>query len=49
MIAGQAIITDAQGQEEAVNAGDAFVIPAGFNGSWETIGEACKFYAIYEA
>lgn len=49
MISGNAIITDAQGNEEQVSAGDAFVVPAGFNGTWETVGNACKFYAIYEA
>ncbi|WP_286239045.1 cupin domain-containing protein [Neptuniibacter halophilus] len=48
MIRGKAIITNSEGGAEEVNAGDAFVIPAGFQGSWETVGEAQKFYAIYE-
>jgi len=48
MIEGQAIITDEQGCSETVNAGDAFVIPAGFTGTWQTIGHAKKFYSIYE-
>lgn len=48
MIEGTAILRDALGNEEALSAGDAFVIPAGYEGSWETIGSAKKFYAIYE-
>jgi uncharacterized cupin superfamily protein len=48
LISGQAIVTDSDGVENTLLAGDAFVIPAGFEGSWETIGEAAKFYAVYE-
>ncbi|MDI3324837.1 cupin domain-containing protein [Pontibacterium granulatum] len=48
LIRGKAILTDAQGVAEEINAGDAFVIPAGYQGTWETIGDAQKFYAIYE-
>lgn len=48
MIEGKAILTDAQGHTEEVNTGDAFVVPAGFSGTWETIGIAKKFYSIYE-
>lgn len=29
-------------------AGDAFVIPAGFRGTWETLEPVRKYYAIYE-
>jgi len=48
LIEGAAVITDATGHAETVRAGDAFVIPAGFSGSWETLGNARKFYAICE-
>ena len=48
LIKGQAIITDSDGHIETINAGDSFVIPAGFAGTWESVGEAQKFYAIYE-
>ncbi|EAR59969.1 cupin domain-containing protein [Neptuniibacter caesariensis] len=48
LIKGKAILTDSQGKVEELNAGDAFVIPAGYQGTWETVGEAQKFYAIYE-
>ncbi len=49
MISGKAIICSEGGQCETVQAGDAFSIPAGFKGTWESIGHAQKFYAIYEA
>ncbi|WP_346838590.1 cupin domain-containing protein [Microbulbifer sp. SAOS-129_SWC] len=48
IIDGEAIITDADGHRERVTTGDAFCIPAGFEGSWETLGSVKKFYAIYE-
>lgn len=48
LISGKAIVTDAQGNTNNLEPGDAFVIPAGFSGTWETIGEASKFYAVYE-
>jgi uncharacterized cupin superfamily protein len=48
LIEGEAVITDADGCAETVRAGDAFVIPAGFAGTWETRGGVRKFYAIYE-
>ena len=48
IIGGEAIITDAEGNSEKVVTGDAFCIPAGFEGTWETIGSVKKFYAIYE-
>lgn len=48
IISGRAVITDADGVEEILETGDAFVVPAGFTGQWETLGEVRKFYAIYE-
>lgn len=48
LISGRAVLTDEEGHQEILSAGDAFVIPAGYKGSWETIGHAKKFYAIYE-
>jgi hypothetical protein len=29
-------------------AGDAFVIPSGFSGTWETLEDCAKHYVIYE-
>jgi hypothetical protein len=48
LMQGEAVITDATGTPTTVRAGEAFVIPAGFTGSWRTVGHACKLYAIYE-
>ena len=48
LISGRAILTDNEGTVQEINAGDAFVVPVGYQGTWETIGEAKKFYAIYE-
>ena len=48
LLEGEAVITDAEGRAQTVRAGDAFVIPAGFIGTWETRGSARKFYAVYE-
>jgi uncharacterized cupin superfamily protein len=48
MLAGEAILTDEQGNAERVKAGDSFVVPAGFKGSWESLGQVRKLYAIYE-
>jgi uncharacterized cupin superfamily protein len=49
LIEGKAILTDSEGYAEHINPGDGFVIPAGYKGTWETIGSAKKFYSIYEA
>ncbi len=41
-------LTDAAGISRRFKPGDNFVIPAGFQGTWETIEPASKFYVIYE-
>ena len=48
LITGEVILTDATGHSETLHGGDAFVIPAGFEGTWETVEDAQKFYAVYE-
>lgn len=48
IIEGAAIVTDSEGHAEEVKQGDAFVIPAGFKGTWETKGSVKKFYSMYE-
>jgi uncharacterized cupin superfamily protein len=45
---GRNVLTDADGVTVAINAGDAFVIPAGFQGTWEVLESTHKFYAIFE-
>ncbi|KWE60698.1 cupin domain-containing protein [Burkholderia sp. MSMB2157WGS] len=47
MLSGVAIVRDADGRERVLRAGDRFVIPPGFRGTWEVV-EACrKIYASH--
>jgi uncharacterized protein len=48
MLAGKVRMTDNDGRETVVTAGDSFVIPAGFEGIWEVLEPARKLYAVYE-
>ncbi|MFN7113041.1 MAG: cupin domain-containing protein [Alphaproteobacteria bacterium] len=41
-------ITDADGQTTEFRAPDSFMIPAGFNGTWEAVTPVRKFFVIYE-
>ena len=45
---GRIRIADASGQQWTFKAGDSFVIPAGFAGTWETLEPTAKLYVIYE-
>ncbi|MFF7706536.1 cupin domain-containing protein [Pseudomonas sp. NPDC007930] len=48
IVQGVSVIRDQDGNARTVRAGDRFVIPAGFRGTWEVL-EACrKVYVIYE-
>jgi len=48
LLAGVIRISSEEGGTREYRAGDTFVIPAGFQGTWEVL-EACrKVYAIYE-
>ena len=49
MIEGVSVITDADGQTLTVRAGDSFVIPRGFVGTWEVVDRTTKRFVIYEA
>lgn len=40
--------TDAQGQASTVAAGESFVIPRGFTGTWEVVETTTKRFVIYE-
>lgn len=48
ILSGKIILTPDDGVAEHFGPGDAFVIPAGFKGTWETIEPVRKYYAIYE-
>jgi len=46
---GRVVLTAEDGREWRFGPGDAWVIPAGFRGTWETVEAARKRYAIFEA
>jgi uncharacterized cupin superfamily protein len=45
---GRVRISDDHGRTWTFGPGDCFVMPAGFDGLWEVLEPARKFYAIYE-
>ncbi len=48
LLAGVVELTDPRGRSVRFKTGDAFVIAAGFKGTWETIDPVKKLYAVYE-
>lgn len=42
-------IDDGRGHKWAFKAGDSFVIPSGFSGSWQVLEPTAKLYVIFEA
>ncbi len=48
MTAGRVVISSDAGEQNAFGPGDAFVIPAGFSGTWEVLEDCSKVYAIFE-
>lgn len=49
MTAGRVVIESASGERSEFAAGDAFVVPAGFSGTWEVLEDCAKIYAIFES
>lgn len=49
VLEGVSVITDEEGRAVTVSAGDRFVIPRGFAGTWEVVEPTRKIYVIYEA
>lgn len=49
MLEGVSVICSDEGHSITVKAGDSFVMPRGFVGSWEVIEPSCKRFVIYEA
>jgi uncharacterized cupin superfamily protein len=49
MLEGVSVITDASGQAVTVRAGDEFVVPRGFTGTWEVVETSTKRFVIYES
>ena len=49
MTAGRVVIENERGERASFGPGDAFVVPAGFSGTWEVLEDCSKVYAIFEA
>lgn len=48
LLEGVIVVRGDDGSEATFKAGDAFVSPAGFTGTWHVLERARKYYAIYE-
>jgi uncharacterized cupin superfamily protein len=49
VLQGRSILTDALGNAVTVSAGESFVIPRGFVGTWEVLEPTRKIFVIYES
>jgi uncharacterized cupin superfamily protein len=47
MTAGRVVVNGPAGERFEFTAGDAFIVPAGFEGTWEVLEECTKIYAIF--
>lgn len=47
LIAGEVVLTDPQGRTETFRAGEAFVLPRGFSGTWHMPGPIVKYNAMH--
>ena len=45
-IEGKAVLTNDKGRKWTLKAGDGFIIPPGFKGTWETVEKVRKHYVI---
>lgn len=48
MLEGCILIREDDGSETLVVAGDSFVVPAGFSGTWQVLEKARKVYVIFD-
>jgi hypothetical protein len=48
VLEGSVTITDAEGVSETFSAGDTFIMPKGFRGTWENTETMRKYYMILE-
>lgn len=48
LLEGVIVVIDEAGERTTFRAGDAFVSPAGFTGTWEIVEPARKLFAFYE-
>lgn len=45
---GRVVLENQTGQRWEFGSGEGFVVPAGFEGTWEVLEDCTKFYAIFE-
>ncbi|KRP47313.1 hypothetical protein SAMN04490190_4174 [Pseudomonas libanensis] len=48
IVQGVSVLRDAEGNAKTLRAGDRFVIPAGFSGTWEVLEPCRKIYVVFE-
>ncbi|ARU90393.1 cupin domain-containing protein [Pseudomonas sp. M30-35] len=48
ILQGVSVLRDKDGNAKTLRAGDRFVIPAGFSGTWEVLETCRKVYVIFE-
>jgi len=48
ILEGRVIIVSDGGERREFAAGDSFVVPSGFSGTWEVVEDCRKVYAIFE-
>jgi hypothetical protein len=48
MLEGISIVTDENGTSITLKAGDEFIVPAGFKGTWDVVETTIKRFVIYE-
>jgi uncharacterized cupin superfamily protein len=49
LLEGHSVVMDSAGQATSLQAGDRFVIPRGFEGTWEVVATTTKRFVIFEA
>ena len=49
LLEGHSVVTDSAGHATTLRAGDRFVIPRGFVGTWEVVTATTKRFVIFEA
>ena len=48
LLEGRCVITDSEGRTLTFDAGDSFVMPRDFAGTWEVVAPARKVFVVYE-
>ncbi len=48
LLSGRVVITSESGERREFSAGDSFVMPSGFVGTWEVVEDCRKVYAMFE-